>query len=50
MSKPAKTTNSQTPFERLRSLTASLIAVPKKELQDKLDKYKSKKKKLNRAS
>jgi hypothetical protein len=44
MSKPAKTTKSQSPFERFQSLTKALIAVPKKKLQEKLDKYKRQKK------
>jgi hypothetical protein len=40
MTKSNKTTKSQSPFEGFETLTKALIAVPRKELQAKLDKYK----------
>jgi hypothetical protein len=38
--KPAKTTKSQSPFERFQSFTKALVAVPRKELKEKIAKHK----------
>jgi len=43
MSKPQKKTES--PFQRFEQLTKTLLAVPRKELKAKLDKYNRKKEK-----
>jgi hypothetical protein len=42
--KPAKKTDPESsPFQRFEALAKRLLAVPRKELQDKLDKYNRKK-------
>jgi hypothetical protein len=48
MAKPAKGIESPSPFQRFEELTKRLLAVPRKELQDKLDKYKREKSKRKR--
>jgi hypothetical protein len=40
MVKPAKKIDPLSPFQRFEELTRRLLAVPRKELQQKLDKYK----------
>jgi len=37
-----------TPFEKFKRLTERLVAVPKKELDEKLDEYEREKKKQNK--
>lgn len=50
MTKPAKTTKPQSSFDRFQNFTKALIAVPRKEIQEKLDKYKEKKKRISSAT
>ena len=45
MAKPAKKDEPLSPFKRFEDLTRRLLAVPRKELQAKLDKYNRKKEK-----
>jgi hypothetical protein len=45
MTKPDKTTKSQSPFKGFETLTKALIAVPRKELQAKLDQHQRRKEK-----
>jgi hypothetical protein len=48
MAKPAKKIEPLSPFRRFEQLTKRLLAVPREELQKKLDKYNKEKSKRKR--
>jgi hypothetical protein len=47
MAKPDKTTKSSSSFENFKKFAGALVAVPKKELDEKLLKYKRQKNEKN---
>ena len=48
MTKSEKTSKDQSPFGRFQNLTKALLAVPHKEIQDKIEKHKREKLKRKR--